>query len=152
MTREIIPAFPTLIGRFQIPPATEVNDSLAGHLRELERTQPGQQYANAGGWHSSGNLLETDLPAIATIRGWIGEALKSMVGATAELPEVKSRTPSYRGSFRLSGWGNIIRRGHYHRHHNHPNSAWSGVYYVAAGQSEPGGLAGTLELSTAPLH
>ncbi len=146
MTREIIPAFPTLIGRFQLTPDPQAKAELITHLHELERTQPGQQRANAGGWHSATNLLEAPLNSITALRGSITEALKSMVGATAELPEVKSRQESFRGGFRLTGWGNIIRKGNYHRHHNHPNSAWSGVYYVAAGDSEPGSLAGVLEL------
>jgi len=146
ISRDIIPAYPTLIGRFQIAAPTDANQEMSKLLRGLELSQPGQQYANAGGWHSGGNLLETSLPAIAALRGWIGDALKSMVAATAELPEVKGRGTSFRGSFRLTAWGNIIRRGNYHRHHNHPNSAWSGVYYVAAGSSDPGSNAGVLEL------
>lgn len=145
MTKQIAHAFPTLIGRFSVPDPAAVNAVLAGHLLEREKTQPPQQYANAGGWHSTSDLLEQSDPAFQTLRGWIGEALQSMVAATMELPEVQGRSGPVRGSFRISAWGNIIRRGHYHRLHNHPNSAWSGVYYVDGGGSDSG-LSGVLEL------
>ena len=46
----------------------------------------------------------------------------------------------------LSGWATICRAGAYHAPHSHPDSAWSGVYYVDAGTNETGrSLAGVLE-------
>ncbi|MBU6172972.1 MAG: hypothetical protein KGQ60_04175, partial [Planctomycetes bacterium] len=47
--------------------------------------------------------------------------------------------------FQVVAWANVSQRGHYHRMHNHPGSAWSGCYYVH-GTSNPNSLAGTLEL------
>ncbi|CAN5216836.1 hypothetical protein BH11PLA2_BH11PLA2_02690 [soil metagenome] len=146
MTKQITQAFPTLIGRFTIPDTTATNAELVTLLRQYEQSAPGQQYANAGGWHSTSDLLEWPSTAVTTLRGWIVESLNGMVGATAELPEVQGRANTFRGNFRLSAWGNIIRRGHYHRHHNHPGSAWSGVYYVATGPTDPASLSGVLEL------
>jgi uncharacterized protein (TIGR02466 family) len=146
MTKTISPAFPTLIGRFTIPDSATVNAELAQLLKQKEHAEVSQQVANAGGWHSSGNLLDIPSAALTTLRGWIVESLQAMVVATAELPEVAGRGEAVRGGFRISAWGNIIRRGHYHRLHNHPGSAWSGVYYPQAGQSQPGHLGGVLEL------
>jgi uncharacterized protein (TIGR02466 family) len=146
MTGHIALSFPTLIGKFQIPASAQTNAELAAFLRQREQSHPSQQYANAGGWHSTNDLLESTVPAIATLRGWMAEAIQKMVGATAELPEVQARGAAFRGNFRLTAWGNIIRCGHYHRLHNHPNSAWSGVYYVAAGQADSASLSGVLEL------
>lgn len=41
----------------------------------------------------------------------------------------------------------MLRAGDYHNSHNHPNSVWSGVYYVDAGRPAPERpLAGDLEL------
>jgi uncharacterized protein (TIGR02466 family) len=123
-----------------------VNAELAQHIRGLRAQHASERVANAGGWHSGSGLFETNLPAIATLKGWVGEAIQGMVNATMELPEVSSRRPAIRGGFRLTAWANIIERGHYHRHHNHPGSAWSGVYYVNAQPPEPGSLSGILEL------
>ena len=39
--------------------------------------------------------------------------------------------------FRTTGWANVLRSGGYNSVHNHPNSMWSGVYYVARGEPEP---------------
>lgn len=146
MQPQISAAFPTLIGRFQFPEADTINHELSANLRVLRSRDPGTQHANAGGWHSSGDLLAQPLPALATLKQWIVEALQAMVTATAELPEVKGRSSSFQGSFSITAWGNIIQQGHYHRQHNHPGSAWSGVYYVDAGDCEPGSIAGVLEL------
>jgi uncharacterized protein (TIGR02466 family) len=52
-----------------------------------------------------------------------------------------------RGMLGIKAWANVSRKGNYHRIHNHPASAWSGVYYVEAGGDSPGHpLSGVLEL------
>src|SRR3954471_22650716 len=40
---------------------------------------------------------------------------------------------SFEGTLSLSAWVTICRTGAYHAPHSHPDSAWSGVYYVDAG-------------------
>ena len=34
------------------------------------------------------------------------------------------------------GWASVCRAGNYNAPHNHPDSAWSGVYYVDAGDPD----------------
>lgn len=138
-------AFPTLIGRFQMSGTESTNAALLAILLEREASTPSVDYANLGGWHSSGDLLEWGTPEVESLRNWISEALNRMVQATSQLPEVAGRAAPPRGSFRVSAWGNISRRGNYHRMHNHPNSAWSGCYYVT-GISSNSPMGGVLEL------
>ncbi len=129
MTPQFALAFPTLIGRFQVANTEAINAKLLEMLLARESVQPSIDYANQGGWHSSSDLLEWPVPEVEYLRNWISEALNLTVQATGQLPEVQGR-PAPRGGFRISAWGNIIRRGNYHRMHNHPASSWSGVYYV----------------------
>lgn len=145
ISHQVALAFPTLIGKFQISDTTEYNRDLLNQLLEREARTPSNDYANLGGWHSSGDLLEWPGEPIAALKGWILESLNRMVQATAQLPETHGRAASPRGGFRVSAWGNVSRRGNYHRMHNHPGSAWSGVYYVAA-DSTSDSLGGVLEL------
>ncbi len=146
MQHSIALAFPTLIGRFQYPKAESINAGLLRVVLEREAACPTVNYANVGGWHSAADLLEWPSAEIDKLRSWITEALNRMVQATAQLPEVQGR-PAPRGSFGISAWANISRRNNYHRMHNHPNSAWSGVYYVTGiPSSSTNALAGVLEL------
>lgn len=143
---QVSQVFPTLVGRFHVPAAERVNERLAAMVLEREAALPSRDHANHGGWHSASDLLEWPGTEVADLRGWISEALGRMVQATAQLPEVQGRgAPIPRGGFRAMAWANVSRRGNYHRMHNHPSSAWSGCYYVATA-SEPGSLAGALEL------
>lgn len=147
-------AFPTLIGRFRVAQSQAVNAGLLRLALEHEASEESRDHANVGGWHSSADLLDWPGAEIAELRKWIIEGLNRMVQATGQLPEVQGRTAP-RGNFTLSAWANISRRGNYHRMHNHPFCAWSGVYYVTGVESpheprsdkpNPNVLAGVLEL------
>ncbi|HBE72415.1 MAG TPA: hypothetical protein DDW52_30130 [Planctomycetaceae bacterium] len=137
-------AFPTLIGQFKFQNSDSVNAGLLKQVLAKESSDASQQYANAGGWHSKGDLLEWPGSEVAQLRSWIGESLNAIVGATGQLPEVRGR-PAPKGRFRLTGWANVSRIGNYHRMHLHPQSAWSGVYYLTESRSEIP-LDGVLEL------
>lgn len=143
--KHIALAFPTLIGRFQYSDAEEVNQMLLSQILDRETHYPSRDYANQGGWHSAGDLLDWPGDSIANLRKWITESLSCMVQATYQLPEVQGRSSVPRGGFRISAWANVSRPGSYHRMHNHPGSAWSGVYYVSA-EPNAATLSGVLEL------
>jgi uncharacterized protein (TIGR02466 family) len=141
---QIAAAFPTLIGRQQISDPTMTNTELTSLILEREQINPSHDHANFGGWHSASDLLEWPGTAVATVRGWITDALQRIVQASAQLPESQARSAPPRGAFRISAWANVARRGNYHRMHNHPGSAWSGCYYVT-GTGSDDSLAGVLE-------
>src|SRR5262245_26439677 len=53
---------------------------------------------------------------------------------------------AFKGTLSVSAWATICRSGAYHAPHSHPDSAWSGVYYVDAGTIIPDRpLSGVLE-------
>lgn len=144
VSQSISLAFPTLLGQFQFSECQVVNEGLLKALLNMESEQPSIDHANMGGWHSKGDLLDQPVSEIVQLRQWIAEAINRMVHATGQLPEVRGR-PAPRGNFRLTAWGNISRKGNYHRMHSHPNSAWSGVYYLTDSHSDLP-LDGVLEL------
>lgn len=147
MQKEVALAFPTPIGRFRVPDAQATNQELKRIILSKEATEPGQSYSNVGGWHSQQDLLNWPFPAISVLRGWIAEAVNHMLAVTAEMVRATVGRSPASGRVQLRAWANVCRAGHYHRVHNHPGSAWSGVYYVDAGGEAPGQpLSGVLEL------
>jgi uncharacterized protein (TIGR02466 family) len=133
-------AYPTPIGRFRMPNADAVNRALREAILQRERSEPSSDYANVGGWHSRHDLLDWPVPEVGILRGWITDAVQHMVAASVEGKPVH-------GSFGILAWANVARTGHYHRVHNHPSSAWSGVYYVEVGAPDPAQpLSGVLEI------
>ena len=42
----------------------------------------------------------------------------------------------FRGTISAVGWASVCRTGNYNAPHNHPDSAWSGVYYVDSGDPD----------------
>ena len=140
MDAQIAQAYPTPVGQFRFPDPGAVNAGLRRLILERERADAGAVYANVGGWHSHADLLTWPAPEVATLQNWIGSAVGKMLEATAG-----SAPP--RGKLSLTAWANVSRAGNYHRIHNHPESCWSGVYYVEAGAEVPGQpLSGVLEL------
>jgi uncharacterized protein (TIGR02466 family) len=128
MQKQIAEAYPTPIGKFHIlaDEAGPVNAALREEVLRREQSEPTQQYSNVGGWHSKHDLFNWSLPAVETLRGWVTEAVQHMVASTAHGKAV-------RGSIQAVAWANVMRHGCFHRIHNHPASAWSGVYYVDPG-------------------
>ena len=143
--------FPTPIGEFQIPQAEVMNPGLRREILEREQIEPSQAYANAGGWHSTKDLLGWGGQEIDMLHQSLLEAVKQM---HISILQSSSTSPSATNvDFRAVAWANVSRFGHYHRGHNHPGSVWSGVYYV-----DPGGevaeqpLSGVLELPDPRTH
>lgn len=133
MEKHIAPAFPTLVGRFRVPNAQDVNRELRDMVLAREKSEPNMQRANVGGWHSRNDLLDWPGAPIAALRGWIVEAVQHMIGATMEQMRAGGLNRSFNGGIHLTAWANISRTGGYHSLHNHPGSCWSGVYYVETG-------------------
>jgi uncharacterized protein (TIGR02466 family) len=149
MEKAVSLLFRTPIGNFRIPDAEPTNRELKRLILEREKTEPSQSYANAGGWHSRPDLLDWPHPAIDVLRGWIMEAVDHMISTTFQtLKAAGMRTTTKGGQLEATAWANVSRYGHYHRVHNHPGSAWSGVYYVDPGTKAPDHpLSGLLELA-----
>jgi uncharacterized protein (TIGR02466 family) len=139
MKIEVTQAFPTLIGRLNVPDAETMNAELGSLILAQEATYATVGRSNIGGWHSRTDFLNHPEPAVAALTNWITWAVRQMVNAT-------TGSDTFQGTLLISAWAAICRTGAYHAPHSHPDSAWSGVYYVDAGTRDPGHpLSGVLE-------
>ncbi len=139
MKLDVIAAFPTLIGRLHVPDADAMNQDLQALILAEEARYGSIGRSNIGGWHSQTDFLNHHEPAVAALTTWITWSVNHMVDATAG-------PGSFNGTMSLSAWATICRAGAYHAPHSHPDSAWSGVYYVNAGMHDTDrSLSGVLE-------
>ncbi len=127
---DFVPAFSTPIARFRLAEADAFNAELIALLADKQRTIPGAGKTNIGGWHSPGNIFEWTEPPIGTLYGWVEKAMRRMVGIVAAAQEFEC-------DLHIAGWANVLRAGGYNLRHNHPNNAFSGVYYADVGDSDP---------------
>ncbi len=131
--------FSTPIATHRINDAATLNQGLKEIILAEEAGKPSTGRSNIGGWRSDHDLLNRPEPAIATLRNEIREAISQVFQATAG-------AHGFNGQFAINGWANVLRRGNYNTLHNHPESAWSGVYYVDIGtQNSEHPLSGLLE-------
>ena len=139
MEIDVTPAFPTLIGRLRIPDADAMNQELRDLILAGEADHASLGRSNIGGWHSRADFLNRADPPVLALKVWLTWALRRMIDATAG-------PNAFQGQLALSGWTAICRAGAYHAPHSHPDSAWSGVYYVDSGTDNPSQpLSGVLE-------
>src|SRR5258708_9675487 len=139
MELEVTPAFPTLIGRLQIPDAGAMNRDLQAIILTEEARYSSLGRSNIGGWHSRPDFLGQRDPAVAALITWVNWGLRRMIEASAG-------ANLFQGALSVFGWATLCRAGAYHAPHSHPDSAWSGVYYVDPGTPGPDQpLSGVLE-------
>ncbi len=119
----------TPVFAFTWPNATAINTELKALILERKASQPSRHTNGHEGWRSSDDVLKWPSPAVQTLQAWIVEAFKKATQST-------SRGQDYSGSIRISCWANVNHSGDFKAVHRHPNSAWSGVYYVDAQQPE----------------
>jgi uncharacterized protein (TIGR02466 family) len=139
MEIEVTPAFPTLIGTVLVPDASTMNEELQALILADENRYGSLGRSNIGGWHSQTDFLDRPDAAVDALTTWLTWAVRRMVEATAE-----SGAPT--AAMSLAAWATICRSGAYHAPHSHPDSVWSGVYYVDPGTPSAGQpLGGVLE-------
>ena len=117
--------FPTLIFKFDVPNAERINSELVTSIyKERDNNKSGIQRSNftaLGGWHSHNSLhRENEFKVI-----------KEHVDSAGE---IISKRLQYHTSHALhigSMWSIINPPGSMNRDHIHPDSLWSGVYYVS---------------------
>ena len=103
---EIIPLWPTWVGRLQLPGATEKNPALL----DLAAQRP-----------AGGNLFEVDQPAVAWLSDWISIA----VGQWFEKMKVQAAP-----QWRLGGRIEALGFGQYRELANEPGAYLAGFYFV----------------------
>ena len=117
MNREIL--FPTPIYFKMVQDPQKLNKHLFKHIKAWSKKDKGEKKTNAGGgWHS---------PTDMNIK-------KEYSPLTDELFEMQYEIYKDYGMEPKPGlgnmWANINYPGAYNKQHIHPNSQWSGVYYV----------------------
>lgn len=121
--------FPTLVTEFAVD-VPGLDAALSTLVQARAKTQPGVMRGERTGWQS-GNDFFAWSPAASTLGRVIADAVLALVGERAPVEDIE-----------LLGWANLLVRNAYFSPHTHADAAWSGAYYVDAGDSGPehGGL------------
>jgi uncharacterized protein (TIGR02466 family) len=126
MELDVTPTFPTFIGRARLPDAESMNEGLHALILTEEAEYPTLGRSNIGGWHSRPDFFHRSDSNVSALISWSTWALRRMISAT-------TGRDVFTGTLSVSAWATICRAGTYHAPHSHPDSAWSGVYYVDSG-------------------
>ena len=118
--------FATPVARYVWPDSGPLNAGLRRVVLAREQAGGGDPKNVIGGWSSGKDLLSWPEPAVAELRERLRRAAEALLAVV-----LVDRPPSVR--LQMEAWANVSRDGHYHGIHSHPNSAWSGVYYVGVG-------------------
>jgi len=117
MNRELYFATPIYVKDVGTP---EFNAQLEQNIINWSRQDKGVQKTNVNGWHSSTDMHEK--PEYKMLVDILYQAQQFIYK-----DELLDNEP-----FLGNMWANINPPGGYNRAHTHPNSLWSGVYYVKA--------------------
>jgi uncharacterized protein (TIGR02466 family) len=116
-----------------------MNHGLRALILDEETRYPSLGRSNIRGWHSRPDLLHRSDANVDALTSWIIWALRRMICAT-------TGQDAFKGTLSITAWATVCRAGAYHAPHSHPDSAWSGVYYVDGGAENPDQpLSGMLE-------
>jgi hypothetical protein len=125
--------FATPLVSLDVPDAAALNVELRQVIERREKSHPGTQHSNLGGWQSSWDMDRWGgAPAIKLLA--IGRNLANRM--TTDRKGVPGSGP-HPGFFAVTWhgnmWANVNRTGHANEFHSHPGAYWSGVYYVDDG-------------------
>src|SRR5258708_1476361 len=123
-SRQTVPLFPTLVTFYDVDDAAALAGPLLGEV--LERSRQGDTVARGerhGGWQSDNGFFEWSDPA-RQLRRIVAHSILQLDDSNARIEQMN-----------LLGWANLLRRGECFSPHTH-SGAWSGVYYVDAGDAD----------------
>jgi uncharacterized protein (TIGR02466 family) len=125
MNSEVIPLFATPIVITDVPDAPALSAGLRRAIGEREKSHPGTQHSNLGGWQSTWDMDRWGgAPAIKLLA--IARNVANRMTTDREGKPVAI-------TWKANIWANVNRTGHGNEFHSHPGSFWSGVYYVDDG-------------------
>ena len=135
---QIVPLFATPILLLDVPDAAALNTELGTAIAGREKSHPGTQHSNLGGWQSTWDMDR-----------WGGAAAIKLLAIgrnTANRVTTNRQGQPVAETWKANMWANVNRSGHGNEFHSHPGSFWSGVYYVDDGgiDADPS-LGGELE-------
>ena len=112
--------FPTPVYIQEVPNAVELNQYLEQKIIQWSQQDKGVSKTNAGGWHSTTDMNRKEEYNVLT---------KELFNMQDEIFQKEHLTlKPVCGNM----WANINYPGNYNRPHLHPNSLFSGVYWVKA--------------------
>ncbi len=126
--------FPTRLTTFRLE-AAPLDAALRALVLERSARVPSTPRGERCGWQSANDFL-TWSPEARALGGLLAQAV---MAANPDDPVAEVG---------LFGWANLFTRGVYFNPHTHAEAAWSGVYYVDAGDS--GGDAGGMLMMRDP--
>jgi len=125
--------FPVPVFGITWPDSGEFNQQLETVILREQKADPGIVRSNVDSWHSSDKLLLGQEQWQIALRKRIKEVLTpAIVGKAVEGQELFDGWSVY-------GWANVNPSGGSNRPHVHPDSIWSGVYYVSDCSAIDGG-------------
>jgi len=133
VSNTVLLTFGTPLLRRVWPNSASVNDGICRLALAREREGAGIVLSNVGGWHSHPDFLDAPDPAVQTLRQWIRDAVLEVTQIV-----YGDKKPNMTVALEGVGWVNVVRRGAFHKMHNHPGATWSGVYYAATGSDDAG--------------
>lgn len=117
-----------LILKRQLGGVEEMNRDLANLIRERERTderKPTNPRQYRAGFSTGTGFLDTDHPSVAMLRYLIEDAVKDYAGQARG-----AGYPVFSETFKVTGWGFLMRPNDWVCPHSHGPGALAGVYYV----------------------
>jgi len=117
--------FGTPIVVVELPEAAALNNELSATIHGREKSHPGTQHSNLGGWQSDWDMDR-----------WGGAAAIKLLAIgrnTANRITTDRQGKPVSIVWKANMWANINRSGHGNEFHSHPGSFWSAVYYVDDG-------------------
>ena len=130
--------FGTPITIVDLPDARALSAALSTTILAREKSHPGTQHSNLGGWQSDWEMDR-----------WGGTAAIKLLAIgrnTANRITTDRQGNAVSIAWKANMWANVNRAGHGNEFHSHPGSFWSAVYYVDDGgiDADPA-LGGELE-------
>ena len=114
--------FPTMIYIKDFPDSEKLNKYLEPKIIQWSQQDKGEQKTNAGGWHSTTNMNKKEEYNPLTRELFIMQE------------EIYQKEKLSRKPVCGNMWANINGPGNFNRPHIHPNSLFSGVYWVKTPQ------------------
>jgi uncharacterized protein (TIGR02466 family) len=125
---QIVSLFATPIVLVDLPDAPQLNAELGRAILAREKSHPGTEHSNLGGWQSEWDMDRWGgAPAIK---------LLAVARNTANRITTDRAGNAISVTWKANMWANINRTGHGNEFHSHPGSFWSAVYYVDDGGIE----------------
>ncbi len=104
MELDVMPTFPTLIGRVRLPDAETMNQGLHALILNEEAQYPSLGRSNIRGWHSRPDFLHRSDANVDALTSWITWALRRMICAT-------TGQDAFKGTLSITAWATVCRAG-----------------------------------------